>query len=281
MRCAFPVQLASMEHKVACGRCMPCRHTTRQKKAGRILLEAAVSGVSSFVTLTHGDWSLPYRFAEDGVPVPSLDRRSLQLCIKRVRRQRDAQTRYFAVGEYGDHGKRPHYHAVVFGCDAVEAAQVFRKCWTDPETKTPHGGVDVKELTADRAAYIAGYTVKKMTRLDPDVDGPQEPEFMRQSLRPAVGCSERVLRYLEELHETRGGAEFIATHRDVCPMYRIGGRMFPLDRTLRAKVRVRLGLPEEGDPERTRFVVDGGPEEMAVAEAAHRKMWWQRKKGVM
>lgn len=85
-------------------------------------------------------------------------------------------------------------------------------------------------LTPQRAMYIAGYVVKKMThRLDPRLHG-REPEFARMSLRPGIGAVALtpVISLLSQHQRTvPGGLQF-------------GGRMLPLGRYLRRLIAVRL-----------------------------------------
>jgi len=101
--------------------------------------------------------------------------------------------RFFAVGEYGDLGGRPHYHAALFGfapcqggyrrkgeCQCSQCS-IVRETWG-------YGHVLVGELTIKSARYITGYVAKKMTRTtDPRLRG-RVPEFARMSLKPGIGA---------------------------------------------------------------------------------------------
>lgn len=66
--------------------------------------------ISYFVTLTYNDDNLI--FADDE---PCLFKRDLQLHFKKLRKHLEPRSiKYYAVGEYGDRGNRPHYHYLIF-----------------------------------------------------------------------------------------------------------------------------------------------------------------------
>ena len=272
MLCAYPLTLVNGQ-QVPCRRCMPCRINNRRAKTARLLLEAKAHVWSTFITLTYDEDQVPVVNGEDGAPVRSLRRGDVQLLWKRLRHH--TSFRYFVVGEYGDKTGRPHYHAAVFGPDPVELAHHARASYG-----WPHGHVDVRLLEVHSAAYISGYTIKKMTRRgDGRLDGAQEPEFMRQSVRPVIGTSRTVLEWLVKLHHTAGGAALLATTRDVARNVKIGGKQFPLDRTMRKWLRSELGVPEE-DPERPPPDFKATLEDQESARKVDEKMWLRYKRGV-
>lgn len=84
--------------------------------------------VSYFVTLTYDDESLI--FADDE---PCLYKRHLQLHFKKLRKRIESKSiKYFAVGEYGDIGNRPHYHYLVFyrgAYDRFKLMQFIKESW--------------------------------------------------------------------------------------------------------------------------------------------------------
>lgn len=192
MRCISPYLIA--EHAFGCGQCMPCRVNRRRTWMHRILLEASCHGQNSFVTLTYNSESVP----SDG----SLRPRHLTLFLKKLRRRFDKlQLRYFAVGEYGDVGGRPHYHLGLFGFGPCESHSYL---W-GPEDERSRGAcqcarcvgvrstwgmgrVQVARLEVASARYLAGYITKKMT--DPSdlrLEG-RYPEFARMSTHPGLGA---------------------------------------------------------------------------------------------
>lgn len=148
-----------------CGQCLSCRINKSRIWAQRIMLESMVTQPCSFVTLTYNDEHLP----ED----KSLNPRHLTLFFKLLRKYLGSnKIRYFAVGEYGSEGERPHYHIILFGVGA-DCQSLVEKSW-------PHGFIHVGFLTEQSARYVTGYVVKGMKKGDSRLEG-RYPEFMRCS----------------------------------------------------------------------------------------------------
>lgn len=205
------------------------------------MLEALEHEQNSFVTLTYRD---------DAIPVGgSLRPKDLQDWIKRFRfRWNPGRIRFYAVGEYGDRSERPHYHLALFGagcsfgrvdgrgsCQCLTCSAV-RETWTA-------GHSLVAQLERKSAQYIAGYVTKKMTSRDDLRLAGREPEFSRMSLRPGIGANvmfdvaSEVMRYAESAS-------------DVPSVLRSDGKLMPLGRYLRRRLRVLCGR-EEGAPDET------------------------------
>jgi len=184
-----------------CGECLLCREEQARQWAVRIAHEATLWPISSFVTLTYSEEHLP----DDC----SLNYSHLQRFWKRLRHHVGA-LRYYAVGEYGDKTKRPHYHACIFGHAFLEQRRLLRQqptiLWTSPllEEVWGLGNVSVGALTYESARYTAQYVTKKLRSrqkyYSPDlVTGElkalvQPRAFM--SKRPAIGAE-----WLEEFGE--------------------------------------------------------------------------------
>jgi len=98
---------------------------------------------SKFVTLTYADNELTWKSGQ-----PQLVKKDLQLWFKRLRKA-GYKFRYFAVGEYGSHTYRPHYHIIVFG--SVPSEQI-RKSWGK-------GLVHIGNVTPASVMYCCGYVV--------------------------------------------------------------------------------------------------------------------------
>lgn len=227
-----------------CGQCLPCRINRRRQWMWRQYLEGLCHAENSFVTLTYDDEHLP----DKGVLVP----RDLQLFLKSLRKCiSPVRVRYFAVGEYGEDNKRPHYHLSLFGVcgdtfingkPVAEYGYVrgklcvvggwIHECWS-------RGFVDVREFNHLTAQYVAGYTVKKLT----DWKNGQVfavPEFARMSNRPGIGA-DAVRTIGRALVDTAQGWE----SGDVPSQLRIGGKLVPLGRYLLDKLRSEVGFTEE------------------------------------
>lgn len=209
----------------------------------RQFLESTQHDNNCFVTLTYDDRSIPGNWA--------LSPRDLQLFIKRLRAAlHPMPIRYFAVGEYGDTSRRPHYHLSVFGVSGymlvndkplvIEAyprgikrvvGGIIHECWGN-------GLVDVQEFNHVTAAYVAGYTTKKVN----DYVNKRVwnyPEFMRSSNRPGLGvvAMEHIARILLNTYTNWETG-------DVPTILSIGEKRIPLGRYLLKVLRQKVGFSD-------------------------------------
>lgn len=171
-----------------CGQCIACRINKRREWKHRLILEAYQHEENAFITLT---------FDEDNYPEHhSVERRTAQLFLKRLRKAYGGRIRYFLVGEYGDETGRPHYHAALFGYSRCENGSTRYdrsgnvKCCPNCHRVSDawgYGRIQVAELEPQSMGYICGYVTKKMTKDDdPRLEG-RLPEFATMSLRPGIG----------------------------------------------------------------------------------------------
>ena len=168
--------------------------------AVRAMHEAQLHDESCMVTLTYDEENLPH--------FGSLCPPHFTKFIKRLRHH-VGQVRYLMAGEYGDSvGKRPHYHALIFGWNPAD-----RNLWFENEgipTYTSEllqsiwqmGFTTVSDLTLESAAYVARYALKKvkLSQKSPgELHGHYEricqitgeirqvqPEYSRMSNRPGI-----------------------------------------------------------------------------------------------
>lgn len=146
MRCTRPINDGS-GRRVPCGRCISCRINKGQEWKDRLLHELESWPNATFLTLTYDPEFLPV----DG----SLNKSQLQLFFKRFRKSKDKlgeRIRYYAVGEYGDQTKRPHYHAIVFGGKYEDKVS---DSWG-------MGLVHCGSVTEQSIAYVTDYVTKKL-----------------------------------------------------------------------------------------------------------------------
>lgn len=242
MNCAFPIQ-STAGFTFPCGQCMPCRINARRSWTARCLLEWVRHEHTQFVTLTYSDEHVPR--TEAGLP--QLRPRDLQLFLKRVRQDVGPGLRFFAVGEYGSHTQRPHYHLVMFGLgpewfenDKRGHPRFVRPNWW------PWGFIAAAEFSPARAAYISHYVAKKWTNAALEALEGRHPEFMRSSRRPGIGVPSVPL--LLEPYTTSQGAELLADEGDVRSTFRFAPsgqdmKVWPVSRLLRTKMRTILGIP--------------------------------------
>lgn len=171
---------------IPCGNCIGCRTTKAREWSLRCHLEAQQHSSTVFATLTYRDDALP----------PTLDKRHLQLWLKRLRKSLGAARaiRFFAAGEYGETTSRPHYHSLIFG-GRLDDASLIEETWGLGHTRT-------EQCTPARIAYCAGYTAKKLDdirwqrsgeQVDPDTGEVYQwqPPFIQMSRRPGIGGRSR------------------------------------------------------------------------------------------
>lgn len=102
---------------VPCGKCPACMTRKTNAWAFRLQVELKSCSAADFITLTIADENLVY----NGNAEPLLVKRDLQLFFKKLRKLQSktpdwshVPIKYFAVGEYGTHTHRPHYHLILF-----------------------------------------------------------------------------------------------------------------------------------------------------------------------
>lgn len=116
---------------------------------------------NSFVTFTISDKNMPKN--------QSLDVEHWQKFAKRLRKTH--KFRFYHCGEYGDDTSRAHYHALLFGLDFRADRKFYRttdqghKLYTSEflDKTWKLGQCQIGDLTAESAAYVSRYAMKKQT----------------------------------------------------------------------------------------------------------------------
>lgn len=191
---------------IPCGRCDGCQADKARKWADRLLLEKSLHDDSWFVTLTFNDKWLPRMCGGTKWPdMYTVSRDHLQKFMKRLRRDLGFPIKFFACGEYGDKGLRPHYHLIIFGLTLPEGdltplhrnnlgqmyytSKLIEKYWSDPDSGESYGFNVVGEVTYESMSYVARYVMKKLRgqdRLLYEAAGMHEP-FITMSRNPGIG----------------------------------------------------------------------------------------------
>lgn len=244
MQCTSPLNLIHLPHPVSCGQCYPCRFNRRNEWTGRLIMESLSSPLSLFTTLTYNNDNVPMSFdSESDQVLPTLRPTDLKRFLYRLRNHAAAKFRYFAVGEYGDHTARPHYHICIFsGLDF--SLDAIAKSWLKNGQEIGFTRTDI--LTPERCAYTARYTVKKLTsHADSRLDG-RHPEFSRMSRGTKDvpgGIGRHYLGRLAEAYTTNSGSKWLAENGDISRMFRYENRIYRLDNYTANKIREELGIP--------------------------------------
>lgn len=231
MRCPNPKN-AGVRGVHPCGGCIICRKNKGKAWAARIMLEDQFNPPTSwFVTLTYADESVPR------TPYGDLTLDKKRTC-QWVRDQvKEHGFRYYLVGEYGEKTHRPHYHLAVFPDDPFWDINQLLNQWAQRR-----GFSTAHPLEAGSAAYLAQYTVKKLTAPDDArLEAGQEPEFRTSSRDPAIARS--AIEPIASAYETRSGSLVLAERGDIERHVRINGKKWPLDAYLKTQLRKRLGIP--------------------------------------
>lgn len=172
-----------------CRQCVMCRLRKSSEWATRIMHETKNWSSCSFVTLTYDDNRLP----ENG----TLNKAHFRAFRNDLRGRFDyyglGKLKFFGVGEYGKKTRRPHYHAIVFGSDfksgSVEEApsRTGGAQWSSSLiSEVWKCGIHrVSVVNFESAAYVARYSLKKISRDDSFFTEGRIPEF--QSISNGIG----------------------------------------------------------------------------------------------
>lgn len=202
---------------IPCGHCIGCRLKYSRLWADRCMVEAGYNVDNVFLTLTYDDEHLPPR--REGSPINPLDKRALQLFIKRLRKKFSEQKiRYFACGEYGGTTMRPHYHLIIFGLRLEDIKLLYKNddeflyytsdsiydCW-------PYGYHIITSVNWETCAYVARYIVKKQYGVAASVydDYNFPPEFTLMSRKPGIGRQY----YEDNKEKIYNGEAYISTEK--------------------------------------------------------------------
>lgn len=159
-----------------CGKCPQCLANYRAELISRLKVENFNSSFSLFVTLTYDDNNLFF----NNKGVASVCKRDVQLFFKRLRKKLGNKSfRYFLTSEYGDHTKRPHYHALLFFAIPRDASiyDKITECWGK-------GFCDFGEVETGSITYCTKYCLKKTA---PPPEG--DKCFRLFSMRPGLGAA--------------------------------------------------------------------------------------------
>ena len=220
-QCVRPFSVKDVEFKVRCGKCLPCLKRRRNEWGLRLEHEYLDSDSALFITLTYNDIYLPKfwwknRYKKKQNPItkkwevvkrwkervysskPTLNNVDLQKYIKRLRHEHDKYLktinsktnktkvtakplRYYACGEYGAKGDRPHYHILLFNAD-ISNIRPIEKQWSKM------GFVEISPVNGNRIMYTAKYMMKPW-----NVKDTRQRPFSTMSKKPIIGHS-----YLEK-----------------------------------------------------------------------------------
>jgi hypothetical protein len=133
-----------------CGKCPACVRRRVSGWAFRLNKQSEQSKSAHFVTLTYNDEHI--KKTKNGFE--TLVKKDVQDFFKRLRKLTKQKISYYAVGEYGDSGERPHYHIILFNANP----KIVENAWklNDITLGNVHFG-DVGDASV-------GYTLKYISK---------------------------------------------------------------------------------------------------------------------
>lgn len=259
MRCLEPVDIRNPKTGqrmfVPCGKCEECCKDYSLMWSLRMMDELSLSGKGLFITLTYNDQNLP----ED----MQLRKKDLQDFLKRLRWHiKPEKVRYYACGEYGGKGNRPHYHLCLFGWLPSDLKKRNEKCYVSAQIEEiwNKGFVHIYDLTFETAKYAAKYLSKLDKRphevkpfstcsLKPGLGAlTVTPDWLKTGVRYVNGRQYPLPKYYLTLLERSGWnvEPLRCTRAKIAESSLLdvsGARMFRSDAQLRAYTRARAPLP--------------------------------------
>lgn len=195
---------------VPCGSCPKCISRRISGWSFRLMQEDKYSDSSYFITFTYDTMHVP--ISDNGFL--SLNFRHLQLLFKRLRKVHDRKynivssnrqrndngekqsrksLKYYACGEYGTKGARPHYHGIVFNLDLelmLSKNDLLLLKHTDYDGMTEvrikqweHGHVTIGKVSGASVGYTLKYMCKdKWKRKHARDDREKERSLMSKHL---------------------------------------------------------------------------------------------------
>lgn len=125
--CYKPINLKNKGVTVPCGKCPKCIARKTSAWSFRLMQQEKISQSADFITLTYDTKYIP--ITDSGYL--NLNKHDLQCFFKRLRKLQYGNSvsdiKYYAVGEYGDQTKRPHYHCILFNAKLELINQAWNK----------------------------------------------------------------------------------------------------------------------------------------------------------
>lgn len=188
MKCLSPIQIKNPNTceyiDVPCGKCPACLIRYRDGWKWRLSQEFRSYGFQGlFTTFTYSDDLVPIQDV-CGYPIQVLRKSDLQTFLKSLRNKVDYYNKsndekinfkYFAVGEYGSHTFRPHYHSLFFSNNLDFIKEFVSLNWSC-------GFIEIKDIIEEHLQYVCKYTLKQLIPYCQDLDIPLPFAFMSKGI---------------------------------------------------------------------------------------------------
>lgn len=153
-RCLTPIhikhKLKDTYQQVPCSKCPNCIKRRISGWSFRLMKEGERSESALFITLTYNTNHVP--ISKNGFM--NLHKPDLQKFFKRLRKLSNQKLKYYAVGEYGTHNFRPHYHIILFNGDTEQ----IERAWALDNKKI--GEIHVGQVSEASIGYTLKYVCK-------------------------------------------------------------------------------------------------------------------------
>lgn len=146
---------------VPCGKCPGCLEARRSAWSFRLQQEEKISKESYFVTLTYNIDYIPINDKGNF----TFNKKHLQDYFKKLRHD-NPKLKYYAVAEYGGKFKRPHYHAIIYNCNADNIVEKWSEYDRKTEDYKSFGFVKIGPVTPADIHYVTGYIINDHSDLD-------------------------------------------------------------------------------------------------------------------
>ena len=157
MKCIHPITIRNKSTKldapsyleVPCGKCYACLQNKRSERVIRLYNEYLYRPSTYFLTLTINDDNLS--------EVSQEPKRTIQLFLKRLRKQLKTKLSYFLVSELGTHTNRLHFHALLYLHELTPYNTIYEttlKTW-------PYGNILIDYCNDARINYVTKYMLKQ------------------------------------------------------------------------------------------------------------------------
>ena len=158
-RCITPFQvrnkITAEWMALPCGKCPGCMKRRSSGWSFRLVKEGERAETALFVTLTYNTKYVP--ITENGYM--SLNKRHIQLYMKRLRKLSDKKLKYYVCGEYGSMRSRPHYHMIIFNADKEKVEHAWSQ-YKAGLGYVSYGDIYIGEVNE----ATIGYTLKYMQK---------------------------------------------------------------------------------------------------------------------
>lgn len=186
---------------VPCGKCYECCARRASHWSFRLMQENKIADSSHFITLTYDTRYVP--ITSNGFM--GLRRIDLQLFFKRLRssttRHRSrcrrlhkgcilSPIKYFAVGEYGETKKRPHYHIILFNAEL----ELIQPAWG-------LGDIHYGKVEGASVGYTLKYITKGGWQPDHRNDDRERPKYQMSKGLGKNYLTEAIIKYHRASHE--------------------------------------------------------------------------------